>query len=210
MPNDPLKLLLWNFVAEDETDVTNESKTETEQANQRMMKLMKEITETIPEAGFTMMYSTDGRLLRGLNHGRIKMKLNLSSEKTYRDAYASKDHRHLLKVILYHELEKSQVADYSWCGKFSENAEIIIAHHQAQSVLSHIEAAFAQWAVFTEVNQHYSLSLEMFDKILDVLVHPIQNMNVPHAEEINVFWESTRRLLPSCFGIIENLRKKVS
>lgn len=89
-------------------------------------------------------------------------------------------------------------------------AETIIKQHQAQSGLTDVDVAFAQWAVFSEVHQQHPLSFELFEKIIGNLIRPIQTDRVNHQEEISIFWESTKRLLPSCFGIVRKLRKKVA
>lgn len=163
--------------------------------------------KTIPPTGLVMWYNLDKRG-KTKTQGTIKVRLNFSSEKN--DQVASQEHRHLLKILLYHELETSKVAHHWWSGKFSAMAEKIISQHQAQSGLTDIDVAFAQWAVFTEVHQHHPLSFELFDKIIDVLIRPIQTNKVSHNEEISIFWESTKRLLPSCFGIVKKLRKKLA
>lgn len=163
--------------------------------------------KTIPAAGLLMWYNLDKKG-KTRTQGTIKVRLNFSSEKN--DQVASQEHRHLLKILLYHELESSQVAHHWWSGKFSEMAEMIITQHQAQSGLTDIDVAFAQWAVYSEVHQQHPLSFELFEKILEVLVRPIQTQNVSHDEELSIFWESTKRLLPSCFGIVRKLRKKVA
>ncbi|CAH1712257.1 unnamed protein product [Chironomus riparius] len=163
--------------------------------------------KTIPASGLTMWYNLDKKG-KTRTQGTIKVRLNFSSEKN--DQVASQEHRHLLKILLYNELELSKVAHYWWSGKFSQMAEIIITQHQAQSGLTDIDVAFAQWSVFTEVHQQHPLSFELFESILDVLIRPIQTKNVSHDEEISLFWEATKRLLPSCFGIIRKLRKKLA
>lgn len=163
--------------------------------------------KTIPAAGLVMWYNLDKKG-KTRTQGTIKVRLNFSSEKN--DQVASQEHRHLLKILLYHELESSKVAHHWWSGKFSSLAETIITQHQAQSGLTDIDVAFAQWSVFTEVHQNHPLAFELFDRILDVLVRPIQTNTVSHSEELAIFWESTKRLLPSCFGIVRKLRKKLA
>ena len=164
--------------------------------------------KTIPAGnGLVMWYNLDKKG-KTRTQGTIKVRLNFSSEKD--DQVASQEHRHLLKILLYNELESSQVAHHWWSGKFSSMAEAIITQHQAQSGLTEMDVAFAQWSVFTEVHQQHPLAFELFEKILDALVRPIQTKNINHTEEVLVFWESTKRLLPSCFGIVKKLRKKVA
>lgn len=163
--------------------------------------------KTIPTAGLMMWYNLDKKG-KTRTQGTIKVRLNFSSEKN--DQVASQEHRHLLKILLYHELETSKVAHHWWAGKFSSMAETIITQHQAQSGLTEIDVAFAQWAVYTEVHQNHPLSFELFEKVLDVLIRPIQSKSVKHTEELSIFWESAKRLLPSCFGIVRKLRKKLA
>lgn len=163
--------------------------------------------KTIPAAGLTMWYNLDkkGKLK---SQGTIKVRLNFSSEKN--DQVASQEHRNLLKILLYHELENSKVAHYWWNGKFNDNAETVITQHQAQSGLTEVDIAFAQWSSYSEVHEQHPLSFELFDKIIDILIRPIQQGTVSHEEEINIFWEATKRLLPSCFGVVRKLRKKLA
>lgn len=163
--------------------------------------------KTIPAAGLSMWYNLDKKG-KTKTQGTIKVRLNFSSEKN--DQVASQEHRHLLKILLYHELESSKVAHYWWSGKFSSLAEMIITQHQAQSGLTEVDVAFAQWSVFSEVHQQHPLAFELFERIIDVLIRPIQTNSVSHSEELSIFWESTKRLLPSCFGIVRKLRKKLA
>lgn len=163
--------------------------------------------KTIPAAGLTMWYNLDKKG-KTRTQGTIKVRLNFGSEKN--DQVASQEHRHLLKILLYHELESSKVAHYWWSGKFSALAETIITQHQAQSGLTEVDVAFAQWAVYSEVHQQHPLAFELFESIIDVLIRPIQTRNVSHEEELSIFWESTKRLLPSCFGIVRKIRKKLA
>lgn len=163
--------------------------------------------KTIPAAGLAMWYNLDKKG-KTKTQGTIKVRLNFSSEKN--DQVASQEHRHLLKILLYHELEASKVAHHWWSGKFSALAETIITQHQAQSGLTEIDVAFAQWAVYSEVHQQHPLAFELFETIIDVLIRPIQTKSVSHQEEISIFWEATKRLLPSCFGIVRKIRKKLA
>lgn len=190
-------------------------------------KLMKEIAQTassgkhdnefigsakvplrsIPASGLMMWYNLDKKG-KTRSQGTIKARLNFSSEKN--DQVAAQEHRHILKILLYHELESSQVAHYWWSGKFNQMADTIITQHAAQSGLTDADTAFAQWSVYTEVHQQHPLSFELFENIIDVLIEPVQRKNVNCEEDLSLFWEATKRLLPSCFGIVRKLRKKLA
>ena len=162
---------------------------------------------SIPASGLVMWYNLDKKG-KTRSQGTIKVRLNFSSEKN--DQVAAQEHRHVLKILLYHELETSQVAQYWWSGKFNQVAETIITQHAAQSGLTDIDTAFAQWSVFSEVHQQHPLSFELFENIIDILVEPVQRKNVNCQEDLSLFWEATKRFLPSCFGIVRKLRKKLA
>uniref|UniRef100_A0A182VXG9 Uncharacterized protein n=1 Tax=Anopheles minimus TaxID=112268 RepID=A0A182VXG9_9DIPT len=189
-----------------------------------LRKLMKEIAQTastgkhdneligrtsiplksIPASGMLMWYNLDkkNKLRR---QGTIRIRLNFSSEKN--SQVAAQEHRHLLRILLLHELESSKVAPYWWSGKFTIQGEAVLTQHSAQSGLSSTTEAFIQWSVFATIHQDHPLSFLLFDTLLEKLVRPIQTMAVSD-EELKSFWEATKKLLPSCFSAIRKLRKK--
>lgn len=58
------------------------------------------------------------------HQGLIKLRLSFSAEKNTK--VAVQEHKHLLRVLLLHELESSKVAPYWWSGKFSDQGEAVI------------------------------------------------------------------------------------
>ncbi|XP_053660620.1 protein unc-13 homolog 4B [Anopheles marshallii] len=189
-----------------------------------LRKLMKEIAQTassgkhdneligrtsiplksIPASGMLMWYNLDkkNKLRR---QGTIRIRLNFSSEKN--SQVAAQEHRHLLRILLLHELESSKVAPYWWSGKFTIQGEAVLTQHSAQSGLSSTTEAFIQWSVFATIHQDHPLSFVLFDTLLEKLIRPVQSRAVSE-EELKSFWEATKKLLPSCFSAIRKLRKK--
>lgn len=131
--------------------------------------------------------------------------LALSAEKNKQ--VAIQEHKHLLKLLLMHELESSQVANYWWAGKFSANAEAIRLQHSVQSGLSGFECALCQWSVYTTIHEDHPLSFSLFNSILDVVI-PVLKCHLNESESMKTFWEGVRRVLPSCFSILRKLRAK--
>lgn len=131
--------------------------------------------------------------------------LALSAEKNKH--VAIQEHRHLLKLLLMHELESSQVANYWWAGKFSANAEAIRLQHSVQSGLSGFECALSQWSVYTTLHEDHPLSFSLFNSILDIVI-PVLKCHLNESDDLKTFWEGVRRLLPSCFSILRKLRAK--
>lgn len=141
------------------------------------------------------------------NQGLIKLRLSFSAEKNTK--VAVQEHKHLLRIVLLHELEMSKVAPYWWCGKFSDQGEAVIAQHAAQSGISANARALAQWSAFTTIHANHALSFKLFDNLLDKLVRLLNSAEI-NLEDRKMFWEGVKKLLPSCFSIIRNIRKKTS
>lgn len=139
------------------------------------------------------------------SRGSILVNLALSAEKNKH--VAVQEHRHLLKLLLMHELESSQVANYWWCGKFSTNAETIRLQHAVQSGLSNFECALSQWSVYATIHEEHPLSFSLFNYILDTVI-PVLKCQLNESEDMKSFWDGVKRILPSTFAVLRKLRAK--
>lgn len=139
------------------------------------------------------------------SRGSILVNLTLSAEKNKH--VAIQEHRHLLKLLLMHELETSQVANYWWCGKFSPKAETIRSQHAVQSGLSTFDCALSQWSVYASIHEEHPLSFNLFNSILNIIIPHLKCMQT-NCEDMKLFWDGAKRILPSCFSIIRKLRAK--
>ncbi|XP_023298008.2 protein unc-13 homolog 4B isoform X1 [Lucilia cuprina] len=221
--NEVLIIEVWDFDAA-ETVKDKVNKLMDVKGIKGLRKLMKEIAMTastgkhdneligrtaitlksIPVSGTTVWYNLE-KGNKTKSRGSVLVNLALSAEKDKR--VAVQEHRHLLKLLLMHELESSQVANYWWAGKFSGNAEAIRLQHSVQSGLSSFECALSQWSVYTTIHEDHPLSFGLFNSILDVII-PILKCHLNESEDIKTFWDGVRRLLPSCFSILRKLRAK--
>ncbi|KAL4716125.1 hypothetical protein ACJJTC_013902 [Scirpophaga incertulas] len=164
--------------------------------------------KTVPAGGMTMWFnlSKKSKLRR---QGVVKVRLNFSSEKN--SQVAAQEHRHLLKILLLHELESSKVAPYWWCGNFSAAAEAILTQHVAQSGLAQTDNCLAQWCVYCAVTTDHPLSFALFNQLLDKLAKPLQlPLGLVKEEDVKLFWDGAKKLLPTCFSHIRKLRKKTA
>ncbi|XP_055377531.1 protein unc-13 homolog 4B isoform X2 [Condylostylus longicornis] len=163
--------------------------------------------KSIPASGIRVWYSLDKNGKNSKNsRGSVLIHMSFSAEKNNR--VAAQEHRHLLKILLMHELETSQVAQYWWRGKFCTQGEAILTQHSAQSGLSVTDCAMAQWSVFAQINQKHHLSFSLFNSLLDKIIPTLQTL--PNDDdEVKLFWEGAKRLLPSCFSIIRKVRQKL-
>lgn len=99
------------------------------------------------------------------------------------------------------------MAPYWWCGNFSAPAEAILTQHVAQSGLNQNENYLAQWSVYCAVTVEHPLSFTLFNNILEKVAKPLQS-GVVKEEDVKLFWDGARKLLPTCFNFIRKLRKK--
>lgn len=138
--------------------------------------------------------------------GQVQVRLSFSSEKNKR--VAAQEHRHLLQILLEHELEKSKWQPLCWAGQFSGAAQAVITQHSAQSGLSTVDTTLARWSVFTAVHATIKpLAFSMFESLLDQLVRALQADTVDESD-VTLFWTGVRKLLPSCFTVVRKMRKK--
>ncbi|CAH0552872.1 unnamed protein product [Brassicogethes aeneus] len=162
--------------------------------------------KTVPASGMTMWYSLDKKN-KVSRQGVLKVRVSFSSEKN--NQVAEQELRHMLRIILLHELETSKVAPYWWCGMFSPQANCLLTQHIAQSGLTPTEVSVCQYCVFALIHQSHALSFALFSKLLAGIVKPLQNNQICE-DDVKLFWNATKKLLPSCFSIIRKIRKKTS
>ncbi|XP_013138125.1 PREDICTED: BAI1-associated protein 3 isoform X2 [Papilio polytes] len=222
---DSLILEVWDF---DPAETVKEKMTKIFEVKgvKGLRKLMKEIAITastgkhdneligtsniplksIPAGGMTMWFnlSKKSKLRR---QGVVKLRLNFSAEKN--SQVASQEHRHLLRILLLHELETSKVAPYWWCGNFSAPAEAILTQHAAQSGLSQTDNWLAQWTVYCAVTTNHPLSFALFNQLLEKVTKPLQ-AGLVNEEDVKLFWDGAKKLLPTCYSHIRKLRKKTA
>lgn len=139
--------------------------------------------------------------------GLIKIRLSFSANKNSK--VALHEHKHLLRFLLMHELESSQVAPYWWSGQFSVQGDAVIAQHAAQSGLTTNECALAQWSAYTTVHTKHSLAFKLFESLLERLLPYVRSVE-SDSDEQKMFWEGARKLLPSCLSVVRHIRKRTS
>lgn len=133
--------------------------------------------------------------------------MSFSAEKNSK--VALQEHRHLLRILLMHELETSKVAKFWWSGKFNIQAESILTQHSAQSGMSPFNCSMAKWSVFTNIHQEHPLAYSLFIELLEKVVPTIQTLQ-DNDEVKKLFWDGCKQLLPSCFSTIRKIRNKAA
>uniref|UniRef100_A0A0K8VC76 Protein unc-13 D n=1 Tax=Bactrocera latifrons TaxID=174628 RepID=A0A0K8VC76_BACLA len=189
-----------------------------------LSKLMKEIAQTastgkhdneligraaitlksISNSGLTVWYNLEKRS-KTKSRGSVLLNMTLSAEKNKR--VALQEHKHLLNLLLIHELESSQVAEYWWNGKFTTNAELVRSQHAVQSGLTNFDCALCQWVVYSKIHENHKLNFILFNNILDIVI-PTLKLLQSDCEDVKTFWDGVKRVLPSCFSIVRKIRAR--
>ncbi|XP_061378434.1 protein unc-13 homolog 4B isoform X2 [Danaus plexippus] len=225
LQEDSLCLEVWDF---DPAETVKEKMTKIFEVKgvKGLRKLMKEIAitastgkhdnELIGTANIPLKSIPAGGMVMWLNlskksklrrQGVVKVRFNFSSEKN--SQVAAQEHRHLLRILLLHELESSKVAPYWWCGNFSAAAEGVLTQHAAQSGLTPLEDRLSQWVVFCSITPDHPLSFALFTSLLDKLAKPLQS-GLVNEEDRRLFWDGAKKLLPTCYSHVRKLRKKTA
>ncbi|XP_011878688.1 PREDICTED: protein unc-13 homolog D isoform X5 [Vollenhovia emeryi] len=222
--NDILYLEVWDFDAA-ETVPEKMSKVKDVKGVRGLVKLAKEIAVTattgshnnefigrcriplkdIPTTGHTMWYSLDKKN-KSKRRGVVKLRLAFSAE--HNAQVAAQEHRHLLRVLLLHEIETQKIEKYCWCGRWSGPADAIILQHSAQRGLLARNVALAQWIEYANIHQEHPLSFTVFNKLIIDLLRPMDN-GLFSVDETKLFWKATKKIVFSCLNSIRKIRKLI-
>lgn len=136
--------------------------------------------------------------------GVVKLRLAFSAE--HNAQVAAQEHRHLLRVLLLHEIETEKIEKYCWRGRWSAPAEALILQHSAQRGLLTRNLTLAQWVEYARIHQEHPLSFTVFNKLIIDLLRPMDS-GLFSADETRLFWDATKKVLYSCLNSIRKIRR---
>jgi len=136
--------------------------------------------------------------------GIVKLRLAFSAE--HNAQVSAQEHRHLLRVLLLHELESEKIEKYCWYGRWSAAAEALILQHSAQRGLLARNLALAQWVEYARIHQEHPLNFTIFNKLAIDLLRPMDS-GLFSADETRLFWDATKKILYSCLNSIRKIRR---
>ncbi|XP_011304160.1 protein unc-13 homolog D isoform X1 [Fopius arisanus] len=220
--NDTLCLEVWDFDAA-ETVPEKMSKVKDVKGVRGLVKLAKEIAVTattgshdnefigrcriplrdIPVNGHTMWYPLEKKH-KSKRRGVVRLRLAFSAE--HNTQVAAQEHRHLIRILLLHELEIEKVEKYCWCGRWSAPAEALVLQHSAQRGLLARNVALAQWVEYSRIHQQHPLNFAVFNKLAVELARPLEN-SLFSSDESRLFWDATRKIIYSCLNSIRKIRR---
>lgn len=159
------------------------------------------------------LYKNDKPKLRGSITLELSLGADAVAAKNQLNAITHHERKNLLRVILQHELKMSKLMASStsslcWPGQLSNlGDEILVDSGHTQNARAH---ALAQWSVFTSFHTTRSLSFDLFENLLMTLSPLLkcdENTESPQ-DELDIFWDGVKKLLPSCFAVFRNCRHK--
>ncbi|XP_076396435.1 C2 and C2B_Munc13-like domain-containing protein staccato isoform X2 [Megachile rotundata] len=157
----------------------------------------------IPTTGHTMWYSLEKKN-KSKRRGVVKLRLAFSAE--HNAQVAAQEYRHLIRLLLLHEIENEKIEKYCWCGRWSAPAEVLLLQHSAQRGLLARNIALAQWVEYAGIHQEHPLNFTVFNKLAIDLLRPMEN-GLFSADETRLFWNATKKLLYSCLNSIRKIRR---
>nr|XP_031845703.1 protein unc-13 homolog 4B isoform X2 [Nomia melanderi] len=220
--NDILFLEVWDFDAA-ETVPEKMSKVRDVKGVRGLVKLAKEIAVTattgshdnefigrcriplkdIPTTGHTMWYSLEKKN-KSKRRGVVKLRLAFSTE--HNNQVAAQEHRHLIRVLLLHEIETEKIEKYCWCGRWSSPAEVLLLQHSAQRGLLARNVSLAQWIEYARIHQEHPLNFTVFSRLVIDLLRPMEN-GLYSVDETRLFWDATKKILYSCLNSLRKIRR---
>ncbi|XP_073994154.1 C2 and C2B_Munc13-like domain-containing protein staccato isoform X3 [Rhodnius prolixus] len=159
--------------------------------------------KSVPSSGHVKWYSLEKK---SRNRGAVKLKLAFSSEKN--SQVAAQEHRHLLRFILLQEMEHNKPDFPKWNGKFTGPAEIILRQHATQCGLRLADEKMAEWVEFIRLHQSQPLNFQLFATIIAAIKDALSN-GLYSEDEVRLFWDGVKKLLPSIFQKLRKIRKTV-
>lgn len=134
------------------------------------------------------------------------MKLRLAFSSEHNTQVAAQEHRHLIRVLLMHEIEAGKLEKYCWCGRWSAPADALLKQHSAQRGLLFRNVTLAQWTEFARIHQEHPLNFTVFNKLLRDLLRPLEN-GLFSTDEARLFWDAAKKLVYSCLNCIRKIRR---
>nr|CAD7430429.1 unnamed protein product [Timema monikensis] len=101
---------------------------------------------------------------------------------------------------------KELVEALQWNGVYSSLGETILTQHCVQCGLNSADVAFAKWMEYVSVHVGHPLNFKVFADTLIQLIKPLQN-GLLRPDEEKMFWEATKKLIPSCMNAIRKIRR---
>ena len=103
------------------------------------------------------------------------MRLALGAEKDKK--VAAQEYRHVLHLLLVHELDEENIQPHVWDGQFSKYSEFILNQLRWQGGLLPHDIDLAKWLVYTRVQCEHPLNAKLFPPIFQAVIDQAKNID---------------------------------
>lgn len=136
--------------------------------------------------------------------GEIHLKMALGAEKEKK--VAAQEYRHVLHLMLVHELDEENIEPHQWEGKFSPKSAFILRTLELQGGLTRKDIDIAQWLVFTRVQCEHPLNAKVFPPLFQTIIQHVKNQTLAE-DEVRKFWFATEKLLENFVTFFRNIHQ---
>ena len=152
-----------------------------------------------------MWYSLDKKN-KSKRRGLIKLRLAFSTE--HNSQVAFQEHRHLLRLLLLHELENRKIERHTWLGSWSAPGEVVVLQHAVQRGMTPEQINLARWIEFATVHQEHQLSFQLFLQLANDLAGPLKTGSGGfNDDETRLFWEAAKKVIHSGLNMLRKIRR---
>ncbi|XP_035714351.1 protein unc-13 homolog 4B isoform X3 [Folsomia candida] len=160
---------------------------------------------TIPPEGIDSFFGLESR--NGNGHkkkGEVHLRMALGAEKEKK--VAAQEYRHVLHLLLVHELDEENVPPHEWDGKFAKHSEFILRQLELLGGLNQKDVDMARWLVYTRVQCEHPLNVKVFPVLFKTLVNYVKG-GLLGDDDIRKFWFATEKLVENFATFFKNIHQ---
>jgi hypothetical protein len=95
---------------------------------------------------------------------------------------AAQEYRHVLHLLLVHELDEENVEPHQWDGQFAKYSDFILRQLQLLGGLTQKDIDIAKWLVYTRVQCEHPLNAKVFPPIFQTIIQYVKNQTIVDDE----------------------------
>jgi len=99
---------------------------------------------------------------------------------------AIQEYRHVLHLLLVHELDEEAVAPYEWNGVFkNKNSSYVLNQLQWQGGLTSMDVDLAKWLVYARVQCDHPLNANLFPPLMQKIAGYLASQSISDDEVLD-------------------------
>lgn len=133
--------------------------------------------QSIPVEGLDNWFGLESR--NGNGHrkkGEVHLRMALGADKEKK--VAAQEYRHVLHLLLVHELDEQNVEAHIWDGRFAKHSEFILRQLELLGGLTQMDVDIAKWLVYTRVQCEHPLNTKVFPPLFKTITEYIKSQTI--------------------------------